>query len=55
MNNYKSLILVGNRQFCSLFGIEKGYLINREEDKIMEFEGKEIIIIPVTKFLLFEV
>ena len=46
----KSLI-----KFCSLFDIEKGYLINREEDKIMEFEGKKIIIIPVTKFLLFEV
>ncbi len=45
----KSLI-----KFCSLFGIEKGYLINKEEDKIMEIEGKKIIIIPVTKFLLFE-
>jgi len=45
---------VGNRQFCSLFGIEKSYLINKEEDKIMEIEGKKIIIIPVTKFLLFE-
>jgi len=45
----KSLI-----KFCSLFGIEKGYLINREEDKIIEIKGKKIIIIPVTKFLLFE-
>ncbi|MCU4138605.1 MAG: hypothetical protein MW689_000394 [Thermodesulfobacteria bacterium] len=42
----KSLI-----KFCSLFGIEKGYLITKKENKIMEIEGKKIIIIPVTKFL----
>jgi len=33
--------------------LKKGYLINREEDKIMEIKGKKIIIIPITKFFTF--
>ena len=35
------------------YGLMKGFIITRTEDKKMEFEGKAIKIIPLWKFLLF--
>ncbi|MDL1956797.1 MAG: hypothetical protein LWW95_07105 [Candidatus Desulfofervidus auxilii] len=42
----------GLLKFCSLFNIDKAYLINREEDGIIRIDDKEIVVIPITKFLL---
>ncbi len=42
----------GLLRFCSLFNVNKAYLINREEDRTLTINGKKIVIIPVMKFLL---
>ncbi|HDN83773.1 MAG TPA: ATP-binding protein [Candidatus Altiarchaeales archaeon] len=45
----KSLI-----KFLSLFNLKRGYLVNKEEEGIIRLDGKKIIIVPITKFLLYE-
>ena len=42
----------GLLKFCSLFNVDKAYLISREEDRIIIIDDKKIVVIPITKFLL---
>lgn len=42
--------LKGITRFLDLFNSEIGYLINLEEEKVVKFNEKKIVVTPVLKF-----